>query len=119
MGSFVSIRGWIECAPATAPSVAEAIRARAARGEAYSPPPELASEYMRGWRFPERTFNWTAFLFFGADIRDQYADWFVECLVRAAAADPECEGWFQVDGDHVSCWWRVQNGAVTERPARE
>lgn len=111
MGHYVAVRGWFECDPESVEVLIDAARA-AAEAEAESKPPaESVAAYLQGWHTP-KTHMWTAFVFFGIEMRAYYTDWIFHCVARVAAADPDAEGWLRADSDRESSWWRVEGGTV-------
>jgi hypothetical protein len=69
MGKYVSVRGWLECDEHTVNEVKKIrddFTASSNEGLLIEDKLEL---YQSGWTFPERQINWTAYVFYGADVR--------------------------------------------------
>ncbi|WP_329132284.1 hypothetical protein OG552_12605 [Streptomyces sp. NBC_01476] len=112
MGVYVSVRGWLECDDRQLVRIREIVDTRAA-----------GRSYGGGWVFPPRQYNWTNWVFFGADVREQNVDGILtemRLLARVPGADEEdpVTGLFLVShetgGMHE---WQVRDGAVVVAPA--
>ncbi|GAB3914046.1 hypothetical protein GCM10029964_124670 [Kibdelosporangium lantanae] len=111
MGTYVSIRGWLECDRDQLAAVKEIISAH----DYY---------YSRGWGFPSGLVNSDGFVFYGGSIRESGVDWFLGQL-REMAALPATDS----DNDLVQglflashevngmSEWLVRDGRVLITPA--
>ncbi|MER7722621.1 hypothetical protein [Streptomyces sp. NPDC096323] len=112
MGVYVSIRGWLECDETQLAAVRQIISSHE------------DGHYANGWGFPRRHVNWTHYLFYGADIREQALDWFAGQIREIARIPPSDEdgdlvrGLFlvghEVDG---AAEWQVRDGQLFIAPA--
>ncbi|MFL5995080.1 MAG: hypothetical protein ACJ736_12335 [Streptomyces sp.] len=108
VGVFVRIRGWLECDDRQLIQVKEIV----GRDD-----PDRT--YGGGWGFPTRQYNSINWVFFGAEMRAQSANWFLEQLRRVArvpASDEDNDlitGLFLVshESDGMS-EWQVRDGMV-------
>ncbi|MFF9039021.1 hypothetical protein ACF090_26545 [Streptomyces sp. NPDC014892] len=112
MGTYVSVRGWLECDETQLAAAQEIIAAHD------------DDHYTHGWGAPRRHVNWTHYLFYGADIRDSALDWFTD-QIRAIARIPASDA----DGDLVrglflvghevegTAEWQVRDGRLLITPA--
>ncbi|MGW2823649.1 hypothetical protein ACWC24_22040 [Streptomyces sp. NPDC001443] len=115
MGVFVRIRGWLECDDRQLAQVTRIVES--------DDPDET---YSGGWTFPPRQYNFTNWGFYGAAMRAQAVDDFLEQLRRIAripASDDDNDlitGLFlvshEVDGMSE---WQVRDGNVVIRAASE
>lgn len=119
MGWYISIKGWIECDFELLEDIRNII-------EKYKTKKEWAINdeeqkrlalYQTGWRLPtvQNSFNWTLYVFYGADIRREYYDYIKEQIELIAKLDEKIEGFFmcsdeESEGDDE---WRINNGLVT------
>jgi hypothetical protein len=109
VGVFVGVRGWLECDDRQLVQVKEIVGAD-----------DPDRTYGGGWAFPARQYNFTNWVFFGAEMRAQSADWFLEQLRRVAripASDDDNDlitGLFLVshECDGMS-EWQVRDGSVS------
>ena len=107
MGTYVSIRGWLECDEAQLATVQEIISSHA------------DDHYSNGWTAPRQHVNWTHYIFYGADIRESALDWFanqIREIARIPASDADGDlirGLFlathEVDG---TTEWQVREGQL-------
>ncbi|MEU8817603.1 hypothetical protein [Actinoplanes sp. NPDC048796] len=112
MGMYASARGWLEMKVEQRSAAQEIITRR--HHELYS----------GGWAFPTAPFNWTLYLFYGGDIREQELDWLREAIAELAAMPP-----IDDDGDRPAglflitderghaTQWQIRNGSLDDRPA--
>lgn len=115
MGVFVRIRGWLECDDRQLVQVTRIVGS--------DDPDET---YSGGWTFPPRQYNFTNWAFYGAAMRAQAVEDFLEQLRRIAripASDDDNDlvtGLFlvshEVDGMSE---WQVRDGDVVIRAASE
>ncbi|MFE3858778.1 hypothetical protein ACFXPN_47625 [Streptomyces griseorubiginosus] len=115
MGVFVRIRGWLECDDQQLAQVKEIVHAD-----------DADQTYSGGWTFPPRQYNFVNWVFYGAEMRAQSADWFLDRLrsvARIPASDEDDDritGLFfvshEVDGMSE---WQVRDGTVLIRAASE
>ena len=113
MGVFVGVRGWLECDDEQLTRIKEIVQA--------DDPEET---YSGGWAFPPRQYNYVNWVFFGAHMRAQSVDWFLDRLrsvARIPASDDDNDlvtGLFlvshEVDGMSE---WQVRDGTVRIRAA--
>jgi hypothetical protein len=108
---YVSVRGWIELA-------------HEQRGEVERIIDADRNHYSTGWAFPAKPFNWTLYVFYGGDIREQDVPWLRHRVDRIAALDPVDEdgdlpaGFFLLDDERQHpVGWTIRDGRVTESPA--
>ncbi|MFI1996752.1 hypothetical protein [Actinoplanes sp. NPDC020271] len=110
MGTYASIRGWLEIdfkQRATAEQIIELNRH------------EL---YSGGWAFPSAPFNWSLYLFYGGDIRQGELSWLrgqVEQLAEMPTVDEDNDrprGLFVVTAEEHdgAQMWQVREATVTE-----
>ncbi|MDT0566209.1 hypothetical protein RM704_01710 [Streptomyces sp. DSM 3412] len=112
MGSYVSVRGWLECDETQLAAVQQII----ARHD--------DNHYTHGWGTPRQHVNWTHYVFYGADIRESALDWFadqVRAMARLPASDADgdlVQGLFLV-GHEVegATEWQVRDGRLFTAPA--
>ncbi|MEU7903478.1 hypothetical protein [Actinoplanes sp. NPDC049118] len=80
--------------------------------------------YSGGWAFPAKPFNWTLYLFYGGDIREQELDWLRETIAELAAMPPIDDdgdrpvGLFLITDERGrALLWQVRDGSLDEQPA--
>lgn len=107
MTAYVSVRGWLEC-DATQLGAIQAIITAFDDGH-----------HSGGWGLPQRHVNWTHYVFYGADLRDDGTGWLLAQLRQIAPLPAGDE-----DGDHVrglffasheetgQRQWQVRDGQV-------
>ncbi|GKQ36997.1 hypothetical protein [Streptomyces sp. A012304] len=112
MGSYVSVRGWMECDGQQLAAVQEVIAAHD------------DDHYTHGWGSPRRHVNWTHYVFYGADIRASALDWFtdqIEAIARIPASDADgdlVQGLFLVRHEvEGATEWQVRDGRLLITPA--
>ncbi|MEU2337196.1 hypothetical protein ABZ770_33015 [Streptomyces sp. NPDC006654] len=108
MGVFVAVRGWLECDERQLAQVRRIVEAD-----------DPDRTYGGGWTFPPRQYNFANWVFFGAQMRAQSVDRFLERLRSLAcipASDEDndlVQGLFlvshEVDGMSE---WQVRDGTV-------
>ena len=112
MGVYVSVRGWLQCDTKQLAAIQEIISSRA------------DGFYAGGWSLPREPFNWTCYVFYGGDIRQQSVEWLLDQLrdiARIPASDADndrVQGLFlaghEVDG---MTEWQIREGQVHITPA--
>ena len=115
MAIYASVRGWLEAGHRQRAAIEEVIAA--SRHDLYS----------GGWAFPERPFNWTLYVFYGGDIKNEAGLPWLRQQVEAVAALPPVDddgdmpaGLFAVTDERGTVRaWEVRDGAVRDRPAPE
>ncbi|MFF6783466.1 hypothetical protein [Streptomyces sp. NPDC012510] len=112
MGTYVSVRGWLECDETQLAAIQQIIDAHD------------DNHYTNGWGSPRKHVNWTHYLFYGADMRASALDWFTD-QIREMARLPPSDG----DGDLVqglflathevegTTEWQVRDGRLFNAPA--
>lgn len=115
MGVFVRIRGWLECDDRQLAQVKEIVS---------SEDPDRT--YSGGWGFPARQYNFTNWVFFGAEMRAGSVDRFREQLslvARIPASDDDNDlvtGLFLVSHEvEGMSEWQVRDGDVVTSRANE
>lgn len=114
MGTYVSVRGWLECDERQLAVIRTIIDAH------------NDEHYSRGWGEPRQHINWTRYVFYGADMRESALDEFreqVQAIARIPASD--------ADGDRVTglffasheingmTEWHIRDGQVITTPGNE
>ncbi|GGM56947.1 hypothetical protein GCM10012275_30100 [Longimycelium tulufanense] len=107
MGVYVGVRGWLECDEKQLVAIQAIIQSHD------------DDHYSGGWGTPRRAVNWTSYIFYSADIREQAVDWLLDQLreiagIPASDADNDLvRGLFlashEVDGMSE---WQVRDGQV-------
>jgi hypothetical protein len=112
VGVYVSVRGWLECDEQQLAAIQAIISS------------QDDDHYTGGWGLPRRHFNWTYYVFYGGDIREQAVDWLLDQL-RDIARIPATDE----DGDRVQglllashevegmSEWQIREGQVLISPA--
>lgn len=85
MGSFTSIRGWIEVHDKSLDLIHEVLKSHQDKASDFQLTVDNAKFYNQGWLIPEQCINWTHYIFYGADVRTQYVD-FIRSEMEAIAA---------------------------------
>jgi hypothetical protein len=112
VGIYVSVRGWLQCDEKQLAAI-KAIT-----------DPHDDDFYAGGWSLPRRHFNWTHYVFYGGDIRDQSVGPFLGQLREIACVPPSDADNDRVRGlflaSHETCGmteWQVRDGQVLATPA--
>ena len=112
MGMYTSARGWLEMSFEQR-SAAEEIIAR-----------HHDDPYSGGWNFPSAPFNWSLYLFYGGDLRDEELPWLRTQIAEIAALPPVDDdgdrpaGLFvMTDERGESFTWQVRDGSVAQQSA--
>jgi hypothetical protein len=114
MGMYASVRGWIELDHKQRQR-AEHIIEQAQDGF-----------YSDGWSFPAKPFNWTLYLFYGGDVREQALPEIREQIERLASLPPVDDdgdlprGLFIVTDERGNAEsWEIREGSIRTRTAPE
>jgi hypothetical protein len=106
VGAYVSIRGWMECAEE---QIELALRLASSGDESWS----------NGWRTSRTLWGWSHYLFYGADIREQVFEDFLDQLrsmadlPRPEDSDDRIRGFFLVSHEvHGMTEYLVKDGRV-------
>jgi hypothetical protein len=110
VGTYVGIRGWLECDSKQLALVRQVID-----GD--------HDWYNGGWGFPTSQINWTSYVY-GADIRVSALDWFLSQLRRLAALPASDEDNDRIRGLFLAsreldgmAQWQVRDGQLLISPA--
>ena len=125
MGTYVSIRGWIECSEDELPKIKSVISSFVEKAEDYGLTREGAEMYNKGWVLPESHINWTHYIFYGADIRIQCIDYIKDQLKELSRKIFEIDGditdylygIFHIDHEEEieSFVWKISDGGLYEK----
>ncbi|GED12592.1 hypothetical protein [Aneurinibacillus migulanus] len=116
MGKYVSIRGWFECEENDIGKIKEVCNYFSENHSENQLTHDKRKLYQSGWNFPEKVINWTAYVFYGADIREYHSDFIKKQVVAIAKVNPEITGYFLIDdhdGEKKVCW-QVFDGNLVE-----
>ncbi|EYT80832.1 hypothetical protein CF54_23125 [Streptomyces sp. Tu 6176] len=104
---YVSVRGWLECDGSQLAAVKEIIAGN------------TDEHYSGGWGFPVRRFNWTSYVFYGGDVREESVSWLLDQLTEMAALPAEHDDFPKVQGLFMLTHeveglveWQVRDGGV-------
>ncbi|MFC5183473.1 hypothetical protein [Actinomadura harenae] len=115
MGTYASIRGWIELDVSQRQRAEQIIQTH---DDGF---------YSGGWGWPNKPFNWTLYLFYGGDVRVASVPEIREQVERLAQIMPREEGdemtprgFFLVTDElgHTETW-HIEDGAVVSHPTTE
>lgn len=95
MAYFYSLRGWLEIDPEDIQKLTERITTLR---EDYSSNPKLAL-YMQGWCWNQSTFNWTGYVFYGADVTLEGLDLLEAVLADLTGLALGISGYFHAQGE--------------------
>ncbi|PUA36647.1 hypothetical protein C8Z91_25040 [Paenibacillus elgii] len=115
LGRYVSIRGWIECEEKDIATIKE-ICNHFIKDAEYELDLERRKLYQSGWNFPKATINWTAYVFYGADIREYHSNFIKKQLDEIAKLNSGITGYFLIDdhdADKKLCW-QIFGGKLVE-----
>lgn len=118
MGRYVSIRGWIECDDEDVQKIKSIVEEYKTKEEWIKKrlDRDKLTLYQNAWRFPlsENSFNWTTYIFYGADIRSEYLDYIREQLELIAKLNNENEGFFMCRDEEAdeNDEWIIKNGRI-------
>ncbi|MFS8097271.1 hypothetical protein LFM09_09020 [Lentzea alba] len=111
MGMYVAVRGWLEFDHEQRPEIERVLA-------------ESEHDCSGGWMLPPRPFNWTLYLSYGGDVREQAVGSLRAQVAALAALEPvdDDQDWpagFLMLGDErqQSVSWTVRDGQVIEEPA--
>lgn len=93
MGTYISIRGWIECPEEKIPLIKNIISSFVDKAANYGFGAEGAEMYNKGWVIPDEHINWTHYIFYGADIRVQRLN-YIKDQLKALSKEV-----IKIDGD--------------------
>lgn len=115
MARFTSIRGWLECEHNEVERLRQFVETSFSSNAALTP--EQVVWYLKGWSFPQEPLNWTAYVFFGADVKSNVTDSLRETLMELAKLLPSADGYFWIDEEegNGSYEWVLGNGSLVER----
>lgn len=114
MGKYVSVRGWLECDESTINEVKKIRDDFTANYNEGLLDEDKLELYQSGWTFPERQINWTAYVFYGADIREYHLDFMKKQLSEMANIE-DITGYFLIDdhdGEYHLCWQISDNKII-------
>lgn len=105
MGSYTSIRGWIEVHDKALPEIRSIIVHHQDRAEDFGLTPEGAEFYNQGWIIPDAHINATHYIFYGADIRTHAVPFIRSQMTEIAAM-------FMRDADIDDDWGLFPTGII-------
>ncbi|WP_328624286.1 hypothetical protein OHA88_04320 [Streptomyces sp. NBC_00353] len=107
MGIYVGVRGRLQCDAPQLAQVREIVRSDTDRA------------YSGAWSFPEQHYNWTHYVFYGADIRESGVDALLEQLQVIARIPPSDEDNDLVTGLFLASHettglneWQIREGGI-------
>lgn len=116
MGKYVSIRGWIECEEKDIEKIKEIRNYFIQNYPEYELDLDKRKLYQSGWNFPGAIINWTAYVFYGADIREYHSDFIKKQVEEIAKLNLDITGYFLIDdhdGENKVCW-QIFSGKLIE-----
>lgn len=120
MGYYISVRGWLESEFEKVKDIRKSIAETIQKTYGLESK-EYCSQSLQGWRYPEKTLNWTAYIFYGCDLRQYCLEFFEEQLRSAVIADKEVSGYFRIDSEdgEIKEEWIVGNGEIEKADRTE
>jgi len=89
MAKYVSVKGWLECEYSQIKEIKKIIddyKTRTNMGSIFNN--ENMKFYNKGWRYPEEIINWTAYIFYGADIKEYYLEFIQDEIKEILKKNP-------------------------------
>ena len=71
--------------------------------------------YQTAWQFPKEKISWTAYVFYGADVKYGFEKYIREQIELISSIDDDCEGFFicSDEEDANDEEWRIKNGKLS------
>jgi hypothetical protein len=120
MSKINSIRGWIECEYKDVEKIKDVVNSFKSKHKEYSLEKEVADLYLSQWKFPEKEMNWTAYVFYGGDIKDSNFNFIEDVIKEISKTISDIKGMFYVDleepklgGDDEYIQWEISENSIT------
>lgn len=107
MAKYVSVKGWLQCEYSQVEHIKHIIQKHENRTEdGKIVQQEQKRLYNKGWHYPEEIINWTAYIFYGADIKEDCLNFIEEEIKEIVENIEEIEGMFFLDFEEgeTTCW---------------
>ena len=118
MSRYVSIRGWLECDYEDIEEIKNIINEYKIKKEWIVNDSDInkLELYQGAWKLPEKPVNWTAYIFYGADINSGYYEYIKEQVEEILKINKEIDGFFKcTDEEEVySREWIIENSILNE-----
>lgn len=95
MAYFYSLRGWLEIEPHHLSKIIDIIQT--IKTNYHDQPQKLL--YLQGWQWQEQTINWTAYIFYGADVKIEGLNLFEMILNKLISLNFNLSGYFEAQGE--------------------
>ncbi len=121
MGRYASVRGWVECSFEIVPHLKNITTKYLEKYSEYSVNDDIVEAYIGAWKFPDNPLNWTAYIFYGADIRDRCLDFIKDQLIEMVNLEKDIIGIFYVDIEDTDIEeiWHIKDGILKEIDRRK
>lgn len=117
MANYITIKGWLQCEYEQVETIRKNMQTCIKDCGLYAMNNEQVTCYSSAWVFPQKPLNWSAFIFFGADIKN-YAVSFVKYQVESALINDEITGYFELEYEFEDLdkktVWRIERKKIEE-----
>ena len=118
MAMYTSVTGWLGCEHSQVEEIRKIISGCEFSTEfEYIMDYETRKFYNKGWCFQKEGINWTAYVFYGADIKDYCVDFIKTEIKEIAGKIDEVNGLFlfQHEEGEIICWKIVESNITEEK----
>jgi hypothetical protein len=117
MSNFALIRGWLECSFDEVEEIRSKVEIFAVEAVVKYDPDYNLKVYLNSWHYPNPGINWTAIIFYGADVKSEAVPIIKEMLSLATLVGDEVRGIFYVDDEENDpVIWKISEGEIREEP---
>lgn len=114
MGYYFSLRGWLEVDEDERDTVIETLQSLIASCDSDGSDGDHSRSYLKGWCWCNVMVNWTAYIFYGADVQREGLDLMEDTLALLVTKCPEIRGYSHAQGeDHqYNFVYKISNGQL-------
>ena len=116
MGHFIQIRGWLETEFELIPQFKEIVQRFDNNYSEYLLKDWQVTLYQKGWHFPDQPINYKSYIFYGAEVRYEGADYIKDQLMEMVGLFDDTNGLFYFNNDEgdYPVTWKICDGVINE-----